>query len=227
MTRDAQDSSPVQDLLYRKETGAGPLPPRAMEHLALAIMIDSGMDMAEALAGLSRLRHDFVDWNEIRVARVQELARSIGFSAESERASRTIRDEYNAFFDKKGALNFDFLAMGKPVEMRRALTQLMPRLSKPAVALMLYEFCPGASLPLSDDGLKHARKDGVVGKSGDRNAVARALTESLEPADAALLLQHWELEGTGSPYGEALKRESAHSKKTRKAASKAKAAVKK
>lgn len=227
MSKDVQESSPARDLLQRKESGSGPVPPRAMEHLALAIMIDSGLDMAEALAALTRLRRDFVDWNEIRVARIQELSRSMGHSAEAEKAASTIRDEYNAFFEKKGALNFDFLNMGKPVEMRRALTQLMPRLGKQAAAILLYEFCPGASLPLSDDGLKQARRDGIVGKSGDRNQVGRALSDGLEPAGAALLLQHWEVEATGSPYGEPLKKEVAAAKKTRKPAPKAKAGAKK
>jgi hypothetical protein len=197
--------------------------PRALEHLALAILVANGATVADALDALDRARRDFVDWNEVRVARVQELARSLAPVPNAERSAREIRDEYNAFFEKKGVLAFDFLAAGKPSEVRRQLTQFLPRLAKGAVALLLYEFCPGAPLPLSDEGLKQARRDGMAGKAGDRNQLARALAESLELAEAALLLQYWELEATGSPYGEPLKKESAGSgKKGKKAPAKAK-----
>ena len=208
-TKDSPAKSPAQELLNRKKTGSGPHPPNAMDHLALGVMVANGAEADEALAALTRLHRHFVDWNEIRVARVQELARSLGDFEGVEKSAKEIKDEYNAFFDKKGALNFDFLAAGKPAETRRHLNQVLPRLHKGAAALLLYEFCPGASLPLSDEGLRQARRDGVVAKSGDRNQLSRALAESVELSEAALLVQYWELEGTGSPYGEPLRKETA------------------
>lgn len=219
----ALETSAARELLERKETGPGPHAPRAMEHLALAILAANGADTAEALGALDRVRRNFVDWNEIRVARGQELARSLGAIPGAEKSAREISDEYNAFFEKKGALNFDFLAAGKPSEVRRQLVQLLPRLGKGATALLLYEFCPGASLPLSDEGLRQARRDGIAGKTGDRNQLSRTLSDGLEPSEAAMLLQYWELEATGSPYGEHLRKESAApAKKAKKAAPKAK-----
>lgn len=195
--------SPARELLNRKETGDGPHPPRAMEHLAFALLMAACGGTTESLAALTRLRRDFVDWNEVRVARIQEIVRSLGDIAEAEEAARRIKEEYNSFFEKKGALSFDFLAAGKPSETRRQLNQLLPRIGKGAAALLLYEFCPGASLPLTDEGLRQARKDGLVGKSADRNQVARALAEGLEQGDAVVLVQYWEMEASGSPYGEA------------------------
>lgn len=222
-TKDTTDTSAARELLERKETGSGSHPPRSMEHLALAILAANDAGAEEALSALDRVRRHFVDWNEVRVARIQELARTLGDIPGAEKSAREIKDEYNAFFDKKGALNFDFLATGKPSEVRRQLNQFLPRLGKGAAALLLYEFCPGASLPLSDEGLRQARRDGVVGKSGDRNQLSRVLSESLELSEAALLLQYWELEGTGSPYGEPLRKEnSGAGKKGKKAAPKPK-----
>jgi hypothetical protein len=218
-TKDAHDASAAKELLERKDAGSSPRVPRALEHLALAILAGNGADAADALSALDRMRNDFVDWNEVRVARVQEIARSLDPVPGAEKSAKEIRDEYNAFFEKKGALVFDFLAAGKPSEVRRQLAQLMPRLGKGATSILLYEFCPGASLPLSDEGLKQARKDGVAGKTGDRNQLARILSESLELSEAALLLQYWELEATGSPYGEPLKKD-APAKKTKKATKK-------
>ena len=214
----------ARDLLERKETGAGPVPPRALDHLGLAVLVGEDIEVAEALAALARLRRAFVDWNEVRVARVQEIARALGAVAAAETVANALKEEYNAFFEKKGALNYEFLAAGKPSETKRALAQLLPRLSKGALAILLYEFCPGASLPLSDEGLRQARRDGAIGKTGDRNQLTRALAEQMDLADAALLLQHWEIEATGSPYGEPLKKDAP--KKGKKPAAKGKTAKK-
>lgn len=197
----------LKELLERKETGSGPHPPRAMDHLALALVAAGGTELPEALAAIARIRRAFIDWNEARVARGQELARALGAVPGAETTARKLKDAYNAFFDRKGALNFDFLTLGKPAESKRALSQLFPALGKGAVALLLYEFCPGSPLPLSDEGLKQARRDAAVGKQGDRSQLARALGEQLEPPEAALLLQYWEIEATGSPYGEPLKKD--------------------
>lgn len=197
------DVTPAKELLNRKEAGPGPHPPRALDHLAFALLMTFIGDPAESSTALDNLRREFVDWNEVRVARIQEIARVLGHFPEAENIASRIREEYNAFFEKKGTLGFDFLGSGKPAESKRHLNQLLPRLNKAAASLLLYEFCPGASLPLSDDALKQARRDGLVGKAADRNQVARALAEGLDPADAAALVQYWEIEASGSPYGEA------------------------
>ncbi len=216
----APKDSTLRELLARKETGDGPHPPRAMDHLALALVAAGGAELPDALAAVARIRRAFIDWNEARVARGQELARALGDIPGAEAIARKVKDAYNAFFDRKGALNFDFLTLGKPAESKRALAQLFPALGKGAAALLLYEFCPGSPLPLSDEGLRQARRDAAVGKQGDRNQLARALGEQLEPGEAAVLLQYWEIEATGSPYGEPLKKDAP--KKNRKAPAKGK-----
>lgn len=222
-SRPTLESSAAKELLHKKETGPGPHPPRPLDHIAFSILLDGGASVEESLGVLSRLRQDFVDWNEVRVARTQEVFKVLGAIPDAERVALRLKDEYNAFFDKKGALNFDFLAAGKPAEMRRLLGQLLPHLSKGAVSLLLYEFCAGASAPFSDEGLRQAKKEGIVGKTADRNQLARVLHESLDLHGIALLIQYLELEATGNPYGEAGKREAAANagKKAKKNAARA------
>lgn len=220
-SKDTAEISLLEELLSHKETGPGPHPLQPLDHLAFAILLDVGFDVPDGLAIVQRLRREFVDWNEIRVARVQELVRVIGEGEKGERGALRIKEDYNAFFDNKGALNFEFLAAGKPAEMRRLLAQQLPHLSKGAVSLLLFEFCPGAPLPLSDEGLKKARKDGAVGKTGDRGQLARGLAESLDVSKICMLIQYWEIEALGSPYGDAGRKDAA--KKSRKAPAKEKA----
>ena len=216
-------TSPTRDLLARREAGAGQQAPRPLDHLALSVLMDGGATAADALAAIARLRREFVDWNEVRVARIQEIVRVLGGIPGVERSATRIKDEYNLFFDKKGALNFDFLAAGKPAETRRALAQLLPGMAKGAVALLLYEFCPGAQLPLSDEALKQAKKDGLIGKNADRGQLSRLLADSLEPGSICLLLQYWDMDASGNPYGESGKREAGTAKKDRKSPAKPRA----
>ncbi|MCC8180369.1 MAG: hypothetical protein LIP23_05600 [Planctomycetes bacterium] len=201
------ENNPAAALLAKKDAGPGPHPLHPLDHLAFAIAIDAGNGVDESLAAIAALRREYVDWNEVRVARTQELARTLSQLVDAERCALRIKEEYNAFFEKKGELSFEFLAVGKPAETRRMLGQQLPHLGKGAVSLLLYEFCAGAALPISDDGLKQARKDGVIGRSADRAALSRVLADSLSLADAARLLQYWELEGHGGPYYEMPKRD--------------------
>lgn len=220
--KDLSALSPARELLARKEAGPGPHALHALDHLAFAIAHDGCGEPLDIVNALTRLRREYVDWNEVRVARVQELARTLAGLADAERCAKRIREEYNGFFEKKGALDFEFLAAGKPAEVRRTLTQLLPSLGKGAVAILLFEFCPGATLPLSDEALKLARRDGIISKSGDRGQLVRVLAEGLKLSEAARLLQYWELEATGTPYGE-LNRSDARSAKNKKTSSKGKA----
>lgn len=223
-SKDVVKAAPARELLNRKVCGSGPHPPRALDHLAFAILTDGGASPAESLTGLANLRKFFVDWNEARVARTQEFIRVLGDIPGADRSAIRIKEEYNAFFDKKGALSFEFLAAGKPAEMRRMLGQLLPHLARGAVSLLLFEFCVGATLPLSDEGMKQAKRDDIVGKSGDRGQLSRILGDSLEPAEIALLLQYWEIEATGHPYGEAGKKDAG--KKAKKAPARGKTKAK-
>ncbi len=220
--KDTPEAAAIRETLEKKRSEDRAQPPRAMDHLALALMVGLGAEVKDALEGLAHLRRDFVDWNEVRVARVQELAKSIGNFPWAEAAAGVLKEEYNAFFDKKGALGFDFLASGKPAESRRTLVQFLPCLGKGAQSILLYEFCPGATLPLSDEGLRSARKDGVGGKNIDRNQLTRIMAESLPLAEAAELVQYWELDATGSPYSEPLKRDAHLAKKGKKGVVKSK-----
>lgn len=194
--------------LEEKATEGGPQPLNHMDHLAYSIIVDTGESPETALTAISMLRKAFIDWNEIRVARTQEIARAMGGHSWAETAAQRIAEEYNAFFEKRGNLSYDFLAAAKVAEGRKLLQQHLPRLRKGAYALLLFLNVSGASLPLSDDGLKAARRHGLVAKTGDRGQLQRSLQESLDDEAVALVVQYLEIEATGNPYGEARKTES-------------------
>jgi hypothetical protein len=176
-----------------------------MDHLAYSIIFDAGEPAEAALAAIALLRKHFIDWNEIRVARTQEVARAMGGRAWAETAAKRIIEEYNSFFDKRGNLSYDFLAATKAAEGRKLLQQYLPHLRKGAYALLLFLNIPGAPLPLSDEGVKAAKKHGLLSKSGDRGLLLRTLQQALDNEAIARVVQHLEIEATGNPYGEARK----------------------
>ncbi|MDR1535993.1 MAG: hypothetical protein LBU64_13020 [Planctomycetota bacterium] len=195
----APKTNPARELLGKKITGPGPHPLRPLEHLAFAVMEAAGVEVKAILESLAQLRKEFVDWNEIRVTRVQELSRSLGDLPNPEKIANSLKEEYNIFFEKLGSLDFGFVAALKPSDAKRSLAQAFPLLSKSGIALILREFCPGAHLPLSDPGLKQARNDDMIGKTPETGLMA--LAASLTPGELSLLTQYWELEATGHPYG--------------------------
>lgn len=197
--------SPVKEYLGNRDGRPGPRPLGHLDHLAFAVLLDAGESPAAAMDSLAKIRQGFVDWNEVRVARRQELARVLDGIDSAEECAVKILDEYNGFFEKKGCLGFDFLEAGKVAEGRKILHQLLPRVRKGAIGLLLYEFCPGAPAPLSDEALKTARKEGLIGKSGDRGQLGKVFAEHLTPEEAVRIIQYLELDATGNPYGEQLK----------------------
>lgn len=202
MDTNAQQHHAIAAYLEEKASSGGPQPLNPLDHLAYAIMVDAGEFPVAALTALARVRQVFIDWNEVRVSRIQEIARALSDLASPEASAARIREEYNAFFDKKGTLGFDFLAECKVAEGRKLVQQTLPRLRKGAVALLLYEFAPGASFPLSDEGLKAARKNGLVLKNGDRGQLERSLAGIVDKGSVCRLVQHLEIEAAGNPYGE-------------------------
>ncbi len=195
-------ASPYRDYLLSNIGKPGMYALDPLDHIAFALMMDAGESAQDALAAIAKIRQAYVDWNEVRVSRVQELARVIDSISSCEECAERIVEEYNAFFEKRGSLTFDFLEACKVAEGRKLLQQYLPRIKKGGISLLLFEFCPGASLPLTDEGLKQARKLNLVSKTGDRNHLAKAASEALPLSEVAKLVQLLELEAIGHPYGE-------------------------
>ncbi|MDR3211720.1 MAG: hypothetical protein LBU79_07375 [Planctomycetota bacterium] len=195
-------ASPIAQYIEKRLGRAALSPLNALDHIAFAILLEDGATVKTALEMVASLKKDFFDWNEIRVSRTQEVARTLSAIIRADTSARRLIEEYNGFFEKKGCLSFDFLRVVKVAEAKKQLHQAFPLLHKGAISLILYEFCPEASLPISDAALKLARKEGLIGKSANREQFVAALASGAVPGDAVLLVQHLELEVHGNPYGE-------------------------
>jgi endonuclease III len=181
----------VLDKFRKAKRGVSPLPPLELIIFSLLRGENDDRDVFEAL---KRVRAEFVDWNEARVARRSELAALLDPLSSADELAARMQAFLNQLFDVCGGINLGFLETVKPSEAKRHVLELDAEISRDVVALVLFQLCPGTTMPLGAEALKLARKLGLVGRSGTRQQLQKRLQEELSPAEAAELLQYLELE---------------------------------
>jgi len=190
----SEKSRSILNKLARKHRGFTPLEPI---ELLISAVLQENADDPFAVPAIEALRQAFVDWNEVRVARIAELARVMQDVPNPEARARRLRETLNALFDLRGSMDLLFLKEVKPAEGRRHLLELNADLPRPLVALILFALSPGTTIPISVDALRLARKSQLVSRSGSKLALQKALLAELSSEEAARLLQYLEYEVAG------------------------------
>lgn len=180
------------DQAYAKTPLLSPL-----EQLIFATIADGLSNPMSAIASIKRVNSTFVDWNEARVARRAELARLMDEMPEADERAEKIRVMLNRLFELRGAMDLSFLNGLKPAEARRLLIELNPEISRPVVSMILYELCPGSTIPITPEGLRVARKYGFVSRAGTKHQLQNVLESNLEQNEAARVTYYCELEASG------------------------------
>ncbi len=212
----AKPASQSESVLRKLRKAHGkyrPLPP--LEQLVLAVL-EEGSSEGDASSALRALKHCCVDWNETRVARIPELSRCLGSLPDPEERARRVRDLLNRLFDLRGSVDLSFLRERKPAEARRALLELDSDMQRPVISMILFELCPGATIPLSPGALRAARRYNLVSRVGTKKQLQKVLEEDLSPEDAARLVQHLEYEAAREAEGSRRSSKTSTSKKKTK-----------
>lgn len=186
-----------------------------LDRLVIALLLD-GHDHVQASSAWRRLREHFIDWNEARVARKAELARLLVPLADSEEVADRLRKLLEKLFDQCGMLDLGFLAEHKPGDSRRALLDLDANLPRDELSLILFECCPGVTMPLSTEAFDAARRLGLVGKSGTKAQLQKLAQNELSPTEAAELVYYLEQEGQPAGKKPAASKSSGETKKAAK-----------
>lgn len=184
----------IQSILRAYETGA--IVPKAMEpmdRLIFGILTDYATP-SEAEQAMDRLRGRFINWNELRVARWIEIARGLDPIPDADACAIRLRNMLGRLFELRGAMTLDFLPETKVTDARKLLVDLDSNLPRHELNLILYEMIPGMTIPLSQEGLKVARKHGLVGRTGNKNQLQKRFETECEGAEAARLLHYIEVE---------------------------------
>lgn len=157
----------------------------SVEELVCAVMTDNDVAPDEAQAATLRLREAFVNWNEARVARLADLARTIGAVSHADDLAKAIRELLGRIFDRTGGVNLSHLAEMKVSEARRALMEIEPVGRAVADRILMMEV-PGASMPFSSEAIALARKLKIISKSGTKQHVQKWVQEGLDRTSAAV-----------------------------------------
>jgi len=121
-----------------------------------------GSTSADADAGYARLRKAFIDWNEVRVSTVQEVADVLRpLSGSGTRAKQIIGLLQEVFEDK---YSFDLSELGKKglKDTARKLRFYKEGVNDYAVAWVMQRSLGGHAIPLDDPTLRVLRRLGVV-----------------------------------------------------------------
>jgi endonuclease III len=141
------------------ETAEEPRP--LLEELIYATCRE-GSTSADADAGYARLKKAFIDWNEVRVSTVQEVADVLRpLSGSGTRAKRIIGLLQEVFEDK---YSFDLSELGKKglKDTARKLRFYKEGVNDYAVAWVTQRSLGGHAIPLDEPSLRVLRRLGVV-----------------------------------------------------------------
>ncbi|MBN2712277.1 MAG: hypothetical protein JXR97_07545 [Planctomycetes bacterium] len=171
-----------------------PLPP--LETMVYEILAD-GIEADEALKAFNRLSSTFINWNECRVARVTEIGRILDKIDDADGKALRVRKMLNRLFDFRGAMDLDFALEMKPSEARRCLIDLDVDVPRSIISVILFQLCPGTTIPISPEGLAVAKKHGLIGKSSSKQQLQKVLQGELDLNDGGELMQYLEFEAEG------------------------------
>lgn len=164
-----------------------------LDRLALMVLCDCGIGVADAEKALKRLLTLFSDYNEARVSRWVEIARAFDPIPNSDKAALRLRDMLNRLFDLRGDLTLSFMVDMKTAEAKKAINELDHNLPKDELSVLLFQCVPGMTPPITPELVTAARKHEIIGRNGTKDQLQKLLsTEDHE--NAAKILHYLELE---------------------------------
>ncbi len=161
-------------------------PPEAglTAHLA-AVVVGRDADAEEAYQACWKLLSEFVDWNEVRVARWGEVERCLRpFVGElrSDEAARRLVYCLQQVFLARGDVSLDGLAAASPPDARKFLVSL-DFLDRDEVNLVLLLGLGDQVMPVDSDVLRAGKRLGVIANTATKLQAQRALEQTLEGED--------------------------------------------
>lgn len=155
-----------------------------VDHLA-AVVLSRETTNRSASRASARLLREFVDWNEVRVARCGELERAIHPFMPDDRggeAARRLVYCLQQVFQSRGTLDLDGLARTSADETRKFL-QGIDGVNKDEVDLVLLLGLGESVMPVNSDMLRAGKRMGVISNSATKLQAQRALETALEGED--------------------------------------------
>jgi endonuclease III len=174
----------LKRLKRRYPRGKAPPSTGLTDHLS-AVIIARHTEDGRAYRACAKLMSEFVDWNEVRVARWGEVERAVrpvlGERGAGEAARRLVYCLQQIFL-QRGDVHLDGLAKASPAEARKFLLAL-DFLDRDEVNLVLLLGLNEQVMPVDSDVLRAGKRLGVISNSATKLQAQKALEQSLDGED--------------------------------------------
>ena len=129
--------------------------------LIYAIVSENMTDSA-ALTAVKKLARHFVDWNDLRVSRAEEIVDVLGRdSAENRQVADALTQSLNALFNKYDVVNLDALQEGGKRQAKTILEKLLPS-SRFVINYVVLMALDGHAVPLTPLMLEYLKRNELI-----------------------------------------------------------------
>jgi endonuclease III len=202
------------------------------EHVTDAIIyaiVSSALNEKPATSAVKRLAEHFVDWNDLRVSRTEEIVDVLHKDTQATRKiAATLVEILNGIFNQHHQVSLDALKKAGKRPARQAIENI-EGITRFAVDYCMLTSLQGHAIPLTDKMLDYLRNNELVDHNADEQQVGGFLAKQI-PAkngyDFYALLRH-ESETAKSTKKKAKKKDKPATKKKTKTSTKANNKVKK
>ncbi|OHB80350.1 MAG: hypothetical protein A2W31_12335 [Planctomycetes bacterium RBG_16_64_10] len=188
-----------------------PVPPAAdrtlIEHLLFACCLENSMPPA-AEQSYATLKHQFYDWNEVRVSTIGELAEVLQALNDPEDAARRLRGVLQSVFESLYAFDLEAL---KKHNMSQAVKQLQSHAGTTpfAVSYVVQAALGGHAIPVNEGAIRALVVVGAItaaeANQGRVPGLERALPK-IRGIESGSLLHQWGVDFRCHPYAPATRK---------------------
>jgi len=169
--------------LYRTLSRKHPKVPKAdrddvVDSIVYAI-ISAELSEKAADSAMARFADSFVDWNDLRVSRVEEIVEALGKDTPATReVASTIIKVFRAIFDEYHKVSLEALKKIGKRPAKQALEKI-DGLSRFAVDYCMLVSLRGHAIPLTTKMLEYLRNNELVNPDADEHQIAGFLTKQI------------------------------------------------
>lgn len=193
----------------------------SVEEMLVAMLVDSsGASEADCIDVVRSLRDQFVDWNEMRVARIGELARVFDVLGAGDDLARRVRELLGLIFERVGRVSFYHLEEMKSSDARRALMDIEP-INRDAASRIIMLEVPESTIPFSDEAIEVVRKAKLIDKNKTKQQFQKTVEETFSREQGIDFFYLLEAEAHGGSATKTTKTSTTSKKKTKPATGKA------
>ncbi|MHC4886130.1 MAG: hypothetical protein ACYTGH_13715 [Planctomycetota bacterium] len=202
--KQSKDSASIQErlaktleLLKKAHKKAAENPPNSVHELLTSALTEEGVNDKEIKRIFKAFQDDYVDLNEVRVARMAEVARLMDPLANADVLAKRVKELLSRIFERTGNMSLDFMEEMKISEARRALAQI-ESVNRALADRILSMEVPAAAQAFSDGAVALAQRWQLIPKSGSRQQLQKIVSDHLEMPDRVML---WHLMETHANEG--------------------------